>query len=112
MSQRPDQDIPHEKTQKLSDEEQHHGTERLGFVEAQCQGDGVPDDRHPGEEGKPDAVAIHFFFLLFQLFGLDLEPFLDPFPCADASNPLGGDASEPVAQGSHDEAGNRILRGQ
>ena len=36
---------------------------------------------------------------------------INAFPATDAPDPIGGDASEPVAQGADDEAADRVVRG-
>ncbi len=109
--QRPNNKVPNEETEELADEEQEHGSHGLGFEKAEGEGENIADERHPGEQGEPDAVAVDFLFLTLHGLRAHLEPPLNPFPTTDAPDPIGGDASEPVAQGADDEAADRVVRG-
>ena len=109
--QRSDNKVPNEETEELADEEQEHGSHGLGFEKTEGEGENVADERHPGEQGEPDAVAVDFLFLTLHGVRAHLEPPLNPFPTTDAPDPIGGDTSEPVAQGADDEAADRVVRG-
>ena len=109
--QRPNNKVPNEETEELADEEQEHGSHGLGFEKAEGEGENVADERHPGEQGEPDAVAVDFLFLTLHGLRAHLEPPLNPFPATDAPDPISGDTSEPVAQGADDEAADRVVRG-
>jgi hypothetical protein len=109
--QRPNNKVPNEETEELADEEQEHSSQGLGFEKAEGEGENVADERHPSEQGEPDAIAVDFLLLTLHGLRTHLEPPLNPFPTTDAPDPIDGDASEPVAQGADDEAADRVVRG-
>ena len=61
-----------------------------------------------GDQREPDSVSVDITFLLFERLTLDLEPFFEPFPFAEPAHAVGDETSQPVAQGGHDEAGDRL----
>ena len=112
LSNQPVYQIPDEESCKLTDQQQDHCPAWSGFVEAQGYGYDVSDEGYPGCQGEPDSVAVDLGFLLGEGFRLDFEPFLYPFPFADPSDPVGRDASKPVAECAYDETTQRVLGGR
>ena len=100
--------IPDHKSSKLSHQKQYNGPERTYLVESKSDGDHVTYERNPCEKCHPDSVSVQTCFLTLKGFRLDLEPFLDPFPFADPTYPVGEDASEPVAKGADKQSADRV----
>lgn len=96
---------------ELAYADEEEGLDGWGFVEAEGEGDDVAHDGYPREEGEPHAVAVDVALLLLQRLGLYLQVLLYPFPLAEAANPVGGDAAQPVAERGHNEGGGMVAAG-
>ena len=103
---------PDPEAEHFPDKEHQQGPEGVGPVESQPQGDDIPDDGHPADEGHPDAVFIDIPLLLFQFFTAHLEGLFQPLPFAETAQEIGGHAAEPVAQRSDQQAGHRLFGDQ
>ena len=66
-------------------------------VESEGDGHDVADKGEPGEEGQQAAVAGYVVLVFFDGLALDLAVAFEPFPLAGASEPVGGEAAQPVA---------------
>ena len=95
--------IPDEESDEFSDQKKNHCPERAGFVEAESNGNYITYERDPGCQCKPDSIAVHFFLLPGKCLRTYLEPFLNPFPFADPTDPVGGNAAQPIAYRAYDQ---------
>ena len=104
-------EVPDEESCEFSDQKQDHRPTGAGLVESEGNGDDISDERNPGGECEPYAPTIDLFLLLLQRLRLYLEPFLDPLPFANPSDPIGQYASKPVAQGAYEQTSERVACG-
>ena len=111
LSEKTVDEVPDEEAGEFADEHEDDGPKGAGLVEAEGNGYHIPHNRHPAQEGNPHPVSVYPCLLFPEGFGLDLEPFLNPFPFPDPAYPVCEDASEPVAEGSHNQASGRVAGG-
>ena len=105
----PVEQIPDKEAGELSDKEKEDGPAGAGLVEAEGYGDHVADERNPCCEGEPDTIFVYARLLLLEGFRLYIEPFLDPFPFADPSDPECEYAAEPVAERTYGKTADGIV---
>ena len=74
----------------------------MQLIEPQTDGKDIAYKGQPRKEGQQGAVPVDPGFLFKQGLFLDVKPFLDPLPLADAAYPVGGEPSQPVAGGGAD----------
>lgn len=98
---------PAKKTKEFAQKHEETRLDRGDSIKAQCNGKDIPYKGKPGEQGKPKAPSVNTSALFLQRFGLDMKPFLYPFPTPQPTYAVGGESAQPVTQSACNKACHR-----